>query len=1046
MASESPPTTQTQNDVHVPSLDEIILVAGGLEGEERDAYLDKLTQVPSDVLQEARRLLEEADEMPDSFLDAPALGESTASLDHDPAAETAITATSDLSGECVGRFRLMERLGAGAMGEVYSAYDEQLDRKVAVKLVKPGVRSRADISERLLREAKTLARLSHPNVVQVYEAGTFRERVYVAMEFVRGMTLDAWRKENADKASWKDVLALFLAAGEGLIAAHRAGLVHRDFKPANVLVGADGRVRVLDFGLARTEATDDEAPSPEATPLADVHAMLATLTQTGSVLGTPAYMSPEQWQAKKVDARSDQFSFCVALYEALYGKRPFQPKTNFQLAKLTAEGAYESPPKTSPVPKRLWPILERGLAADPDKRYPDMQELLSALSWDPDKRRRTVLTTAGVAVALVASIAITAGISARREANPCRRAGQTVDAVWNGDVRDKIARAFEATRLPYAKVTWERLSGQLEAYGVALRGERVATCEATHVRHEQSAEVLNLRTICLDRRERHLSALLDAFTQADGQLVEHAAEAAAALPRVDGCQDAEALLLGVRPPEDPETAAKVTSIQNELARSEVLFQSVRYKEALAIAEAQWEAAQKLHYRPIQADAAYEVGRILVDFVTGDKVERAEKLLREALDLSVRSRHDVRAAETWKSLVHLSARHHSNKEFGYLWAESALSAIDRAGNDSTLLASTLNEAGSLYAKAGRSDDAERFLKQALELEQKNRVDVLFQADTWQFLANVSKDQGRFPEARKAFESSIQIARDALGEGHPRLAFVKHDYAMFLHETGEFAAARQILTESITTWANLYDPKHFRVGQAHIELAELERRGGRLDESAKHARTAQEIFAHALSPDDVRQARPFTVLGVTQTWRGDYAEALANYEKALAIQIRAVGEDHIVTVTNHGNIAEMLFELDRYDHVLEHVQRFEDGLEKLHKTHPLYRSFGHRLRAQWLLHEKKHEEAVTLLEKALALVRDLPGSALDRAAIEWILAQALSTKKPTVARARELAESARTIFAANGIAGEDRIRAIDQWLGSSKKTQTTTPKPTNSLSTP
>lgn len=538
------------NDAHVPSLDEIILVAGGLEGEERDAYLDKLTQVPVDVLREARRLLAEADEMPDSFLDAPALGDTTAPLDHDGTVNAAMTGASDLSGECVGRFRLMERLGAGAMGEVYSAYDEQLDRKVAVKLVKPGVRSRADISERLLREAKTLARLSHPNVVQVYEAGTFRERVYVAMEFVRGVTLDTWRKENADKASWKDVLALFIAAGEGLIAAHRAGLVHRDFKPANVLVGADGRVRVLDFGLARTETTPDDTPSPDALPLDEEHGLLATLTQTGSILGTPAYMSPEQWQAKKVDARSDQFSFCVALYEALYGKRPFQPQTNLQLAKLTADEAYEPPPKNTPVPKRFWPILERGLAADPDKRHPDMHELLAALSWDPDKQRRSALMAVGALVVLVASIAITSLLSARREANPCRMAGQTVEGAWNGEVRDKIARAFETTKLPYAKTTWERLSSQLDAYTVALRDERVAACEATHVRKEQSAEVLNLRTICLDRRQRHLGALLGAFTQADAQLVEHAAEATAALPRVDGCQDAEALLLGVRPPEE----------------------------------------------------------------------------------------------------------------------------------------------------------------------------------------------------------------------------------------------------------------------------------------------------------------------------------------------------------------------------------------------------------------------------------------------------------------------------------------------------------------
>ncbi|MEZ4300453.1 MAG: serine/threonine-protein kinase [Polyangiaceae bacterium] len=1021
------------SDTAAPSIDEILLAAGEMEDlEEREAYLDGLANVPPDVIKNVRRVLRNADRMPETFLCSTALSPIT-----QPSGLPAGVRVEawDLSGTSIGRLRLIERLGEGSMGEVYSAHDEQLDRKVAVKLVKPGVGSGADTSERLLREAKTLARLSHPNVVQVHEAGTFRERVYLAMELVRGKGLDKWMKEQAGKASWREVLALFLPAGEGLFAAHRAGLVHRDFKPANVLVGEDGRVRVVDFGLARSEATPEQvqagilAAERSRVEPSETEGRLASLTETGGILGTPAYMSPEQWLGKKVDGRSDQFSFCVALYEALYGKRPYDAPTRSKLARLAIEGGYAPPPRTTAVPKWLWPIVERGLSPDVNKRYPDMRALLTALSQDPERRRRKLLARGGVAAAVVASMAVAAGaMVSRTTEDPCAQAGASVDRLWSAAAQGEMERAFEATKLPYAKETWGRLSGPLGAYARELGSERRAACEATHVDKVQSEEVLSLRTICLDRRERGLGVLLGEFARADASLVEHGAEAVASLPRADGCRDGEALLLGVRPPEDPQVAAKVAAIQTELARAEVLSQAVRYKEALAIAEPQIEAARALGYRPAQADAAHVVGRILADLVTGDEVGRAEKLLREAVDLAVRSRHDVRAAEAWVSLVHLAARHHSNREMGYLWAESALSAIERAGNDSSLLVHAMNEIGSLYAKGGRTKEAEKTLRGSLELAEKHGEAAVLKADAWQFLANVRKDLGDDAGARAAFESAMRIGREAWGEGHPRMAFVKHDYGMFLQEAGDFMEARRVLNEGVETWSKLYDPKHFRVGQAHLELAELERRAGRLEEAEAQARTALGIYEHALSKEDVRRARPFTSLGIIHYWQERYADALSRYEEALAIQTASVGEDNIMTVMSHGNIAEVLLELPRLKEAGQQIALYEQGLDRLHTEHPFYRAFAHKLRGQWLLGRGDTEEAIASLESGRTLLQDRPGDALDRAEIEWILARALrSSGEGGEARARSVAESARGVFASTGKAGEPRVHAIDAWLG-------------------
>ena len=352
-------------------------------------------------------------------------------------------------GAIIGRYVVLGLVGRGGMGEVYAAYDPELDRKVAVKLLRVKAGNGVSLTEgrqRTLREAQAIARLSDPNVVVVYDVGTFEDKVFIAMEFVDGNTVTFWLEQKP--RSWQEILRVFISAGRGLTAAHEKGLVHRDFKPDNVMVGRDGQVRVMDFGLARQidkpgikehrpratppgakrgdiEVGTGTLPLDNGVPLRDRRALSVDegtlvlnpglgesgdmqssvsglfdtrLTRTGAMMGTPAYMAPEQFFGKETDARTDQFSFCVALYESLYGERPFPGKKLTELTANVVQGTIRGAPPGTKVPFWVRRILLRGLRSAPAERYPSMGELLAALGKDPRAARRKWVVWAAVAM------------------------------------------------------------------------------------------------------------------------------------------------------------------------------------------------------------------------------------------------------------------------------------------------------------------------------------------------------------------------------------------------------------------------------------------------------------------------------------------------------------------------------------------------------------------------------------------------------------------------------------------------------------------------
>jgi eukaryotic-like serine/threonine-protein kinase len=497
-------------------------------------------------------------------------------------------------GVTIDRYVVLSLVGRGAMGDVYSAYDPDLDRKVAIKLLRVkrgGSAGGLDGKTRLLREAQAIAKLSHPNVVVVYDTGTYRDGVFLAMEFIEGGTLTFWL--NQQQRTWREILRTYLAAGRGLQHAHESNMVHRDFKPDNVMVRHNGEVRVMDFGLVRyADVVDEDRPgttgaSPETTepiddtgtmnatldlsqrhppaPGAPVHHSITKLTQTGALLGTPAYMAPEQFTGQTADARSDQFSFCVALYEALFGSPPFDGSTMAELTAKVLEGQVKPPPQRSRIPLAVWRVLRRGLSLQAADRYPSMAELLTDLEQYAHQRRTGLITAALVASALL--VALIGGLMIRdtRQRPMCAVPAEKFEGVWEtsprvGSRRAAIEFAFrsaaaESTAIAStgrstawawssktSRASFNKISKMLDRYVADWLSIYKDACEATNYRGDQSAQVLDLRMSCLNDRLNELRALSNALVMPTTQMIEDAAsQTVASLGSLNRCSSVEVL-------------------------------------------------------------------------------------------------------------------------------------------------------------------------------------------------------------------------------------------------------------------------------------------------------------------------------------------------------------------------------------------------------------------------------------------------------------------------------------------------------------------------
>ncbi|MEM6996171.1 MAG: serine/threonine-protein kinase, partial [Myxococcota bacterium] len=443
-----------------------------------------------------------------------------------------------------GRFRIGERLGSGGMGTVYAAHDPLLDRRVALKVLRGDVDD-PDAATRLQREAVALARLSHPNVVAVHEVGSVADEIFIAMEYVGGGDLAAWMSANpvGPPGRRRRALRLLIDAGRGLAAAHDVGLVHRDFKPSNVLVGDDGRVRVADFGLVRSGDEDERAFVCTASGAG----IAEPLTQTGSVMGTPRFMSPEQRRGASVDARSDQFSFCVTGWQLLFGEPPWPG----------APDASRPPSPPAGAPSWIVAVLARGLETDPRRRYPSMAALLVALRSDPTVRHRR-LTYAGIGLAI-------AGVGASgygyHRATMCQRGADAVARQWTPNVRERVRLALASGR-DDADATWQRIDAQLTAFASEWAETFTGVCEAARRRGELSETQYVTAQNCLTMREAEFDAALTVL--GEGGRTAAALEIAYGVgtPRTCAHTDRQGEVLDL--PPRPEEAREILALYREI--------------------------------------------------------------------------------------------------------------------------------------------------------------------------------------------------------------------------------------------------------------------------------------------------------------------------------------------------------------------------------------------------------------------------------------------------------------------------------------------------
>ncbi len=899
----------------------------------------------------------------------------------------------------IGRYRVLDRLGAGGMGVVYAAFDPELDRKVAIKLIRG--RPDAQAQARLLREAQAMARLSHPNVVACYDVGTFHGQIFIAMEFIRGETLGAWMKRSPRR--WREVLGVFLPAGRGLAAAHDAGLVHRDFKPDNVLLDSDGRARVTDFGLARNADSSELANASETADRENHDPLTTPLTQHGAIVGTPAYMAREQHLGLVADARTDQFSFCASLYQALHGQLPFAGLTVLELAENALEGRIRDPPRGHKVPLFIQRAVLRGLSREPAQRWPSMRELLRALDRDPARTRRRALA-GGLLLALGAGG--TAALLAGPE--PCRGGAVHLAATWNDSRAAAVEGALRATGVAYADETWTKVQAAFDGYATTWATMHEQTCRS-HRRGELSSELLDLEMACLDARRGELEALVGVLAAADASVAERAVQAAAALPGLDLCADARALRTGI-PTPTPAQEPAVAAVRAQLARARAEGAAGRYVPAAALASAALADARAIDYRPLVGEALLRSG--VLGKLAGGAPADAEAALAEAWRVGLATRHDEVAAESAIEQIAIVGRDLARPVDGERWAGDALALLERRGSDDTLAARYHLNLGNLFARSDRLDQAVTTLERAVQLREAAlgpaHPDV---AAVRTALGEALRRQGRFAEAAAAHEQALRDTIAGFGPNHPQVAAARNNLGVAYGWLGRHADAVAEHEAAIVLRERVLGPDHPHVASSRSNLASELIELDRLPAAETELRRAIEILQRrdGHHPD---LANAQNNLGNFYFARGRHADALAAYSAALASDTALLGEDAIDVAITRNNVGTSLWQLGRLGDAERELRRSLAALEAgLGPDHP-HVAFPLLGLGSVLLDRGRADEAVAALTRAddLAQKQDSPGfKATARSELAQARLRAAATERP---QARADVEAALALLRREG----------------------------------
>ncbi|MCA9652209.1 MAG: tetratricopeptide repeat protein, partial [Myxococcales bacterium] len=643
--------------------------------------------------------------------------------------------------------------------------------------------------------------------------------------------------------------------------------------------------------------------------------------------GTPAYMAPEQMRGEVIDARGDQFAFCVSLYEALYGERPYEGRTLEALVRSLRSGTIQPAPKGSPVPRALRRVLLRGLAIDPAQRWPTMEALLGRLAQQITQRRRAWWSL-GLLAGLVAGIGLSRSVAAPP---PCTGAREHLDGIWDAAQAERVRGAILATELSYASDTWERARDGLDRYAAAWVDAHTEACEATSVRGEQSAAVMDLRMACLDERRLALREAVEVLAEADATRVEHALELISSLPAPSGCDDGERLGNALSAPEEPELADAVETQRERLAHAIALLEAGAYDDGLAEAQAVVEQAQALGHPPLRAEAL--LTRARARRATASNAE-AEQDAEEAYFLAMELGHvevEVRAATL---LVWLVGFHRSEVDEGLRWGRAAQALAARRGADPARRADALNGIGAVLMRGGRREEAREQLERALAIYEGLRPPELSAvAQILGNLCNLHRIDGDFDGALACYRRALAIEEDVLGPAHPAVGKSLGNIGGTLADHGELDEALEHHRRALEVLEAAGGPEHPEVATSLANLGIVRWRQGRLDEALPPLQRALGIFERAHGPDHLDVAMVAEAIGGVLWTKDELPAALEYLERALSIRERALGPDHPEVAKGLLNVGVALWKQGKVEEALARQERALEIFEAtLGPTHP------------------------------------------------------------------------------------------------------------------
>tara|TARA_R110002096_G_scaffold435826_2_gene663629 strand:+ start:174415 stop:177390 length:2976 start_codon:yes stop_codon:yes gene_type:complete len=920
------------------------------------------------------------------------------------------------AGQQVGRYSLIRIAGQGGMAVVYLAYDPELDRNVALKLLRGS--STDKHKDRLRREAQAMAKVHHANVAQVFDVGSHDGEVFIAMEFVAGETLTSWLA--SEKRAWKEIVEAFADAGRGLQAAHDANLVHRDFKPDNVLIAeADGRVCVCDFGLVSPLGKTEE-------PLPDSKGKPEQLTQTGTVLGTPAYMAPEQMLGEAANARGDQFSFCVALFEALYEARPYAGETADDVRGNAIAGRISAATNTT-VPQRVRAVLARGLSGDPAKRFPSIRILLTQLEKAASPRRRWRY---GVAAALVASLGIGAwGLAHKSDAAiaPCGGAAQALADVWSDTRRGEVlaARPSQTSEPTMLQSLASRFVSRVDERADAWTTQHTQACKATRVHKHQSQEHLALRMACLEEQRIGLQAFLGEVDASDSSSLDRAVQSLDALAHPRECANL-ATLESRAPSLKSANNSEFTVVRQNIAKVQAKMQLGQASSALALAQEEMPTVLATGDMHLIAQARTQLASLLEE---AGALGEAKTMYETALSEAVAAEDEMLVATVWIGLVHLVGYAQQEHEMARQLVTVAEVALRRVPKHD-----------------------------ALALRLRGTVAML------------ASSEDKLEQAEEGFRAVSKGYEQSLGAFHPRTLNALHNLGDVLRRRGKLEEARGIWLELLRTQEERFGRDHSSVASTLIQLAHDEYQRGLIPQALAKYQRALAIRVHALGPQSPKVAASHTTVGLALSATGDYSAAREHHSKALQIWQSTLGPNHGNVAIALNNLASTEFRDGNLDAAEAlYKQSYERKKSNLGATHasvafPLFNlglvikertgdceqaklhwqevltireasldsehphlAFPLTSLGECAVEEGDSTGARKLLERALSIRTKHQSSAVVTAETRFALAKALWPERAERGRALELATTARDALIGQPEQDEFRDR-ITQWLSS------------------